>query len=143
MENEAAHDEMLKLFEETLSKFKKYYFNITDKSDNQDLNVIRIIEGRFKELYDTVIAILEKRGDIAIIPKDKMDVITVYQMFEDNGRIFSRVSKIQGDEVLDRMRQLAKLHLLEYTSTPGANHVRELVRDRVAPSHKLVENRNS
>jgi hypothetical protein len=142
MEGGAAkeEDEILEAFEESLSKFKKYYFNITDKTSNQDLSVIGDIENRFRDLYKTILRILEKRGDIKQIPKDDMDTYTVYTMLERNGNICSRLSKSVATELPEKMRNIAQVHLLEYTCTPGANHVHILKSEHVPSSKTFVEN---
>lgn len=131
----------MKAFEESLSNFKKYYFNITDKSSNQDLKIIAHIESRFRDLYKTIVSILEKKGDINRIPKDDMEAYTVYNMLERNGHICSRLFKSGDIELPGKMRNLAQVHLLEYTFTPGANHVHILKSESVPSSKTLVENK--
>ena len=134
-------DEILKAFEETLSKFKKYYFNITDKSANQDLKIIKDIESRLRDLYKTIEAILEKKGDIHQIPKENMETYTIYKMLEHNGNVCTRLHKSGDAELAAKLRELAKLHLLEYMYTPGASHVHILNHEHVSPSSTFVENK--
>ena len=134
-------DEILKAFEESLSKFKKYYFDITDKTSNQDLSIIDDIESRFRDLYKTILSILEKRGDVNQIPKENMEAYTIYKMFERNGNVFSRLSKSGNAQLPETMRNTAQVNLLEYRFTPGANHVHILESEHVPSSTKLVENK--
>jgi hypothetical protein len=141
MEAEGHQDEIMKAFEESLSNFKKYYFNITDKSSNQDLKIIADIESRFRDLYRTIVSILDKKGDINRIPKDDMEAYTVYTMLERNGNICSRLFKSGDAELPQKMRNLAQVHLLEYTFTPGANHVHILKKESVPSSKTFVENK--
>jgi hypothetical protein len=138
---EGGSDEIMKAFEESLSNFKKYYFNITDKSSNQDLKIIADIESRFRDLYKAIASILEKKGDINRIPKDDMQTYTVYTMLERNGNICTRLTKSDDQGLPERMRNAAQVHLLEYTCTPGPNHVHILKSERVPSSKTFVENK--
>lgn len=136
-------DEILKAFEESLSEFKKYYFNITDKSPNQDLKIIADIESRFRDLYKAIASILEKKGDVNQIPKNDMETYTVYKMLERNGNICTRLFKSGDAGLAERMRNAAQVHLLEYTYTPGPTHVHILKTEHVPSSKKLVENKSN
>jgi flavorubredoxin len=138
---EGGSDEIMKAFEESLSNFKKYYFNITDKSSNQDLKIIADIESRFRDLYRVIASILEKRGDITKIPKEDMETYTVYTMLERNGNVCTRLSKSEDTQLPERMRNTAQVHLLEYTCTPGPNHVHILKSEHVPSSKTFVENK--
>jgi len=143
MEGKSAteQDDILKAFEESLSKFKKYYFNITDKSANQDLKVIKDIESRFRDLYKTIGVILEKKGDINQLPKENMETYTIYKMLEQNGSICTKLNKSGDADLAEKMHGLAKVHLLEYTYTPGLNHVHILKNEHVPSSKTFVENK--
>ena len=140
-ESNTGQDDILKAFEESLSKFKKYYFNITDTSANQDLKIIKDIESRFRDLYKTIEVILEKKGDINQLPKENMETYTIYKMLEQNGNICTRLNKSGDAELAEKMRGLAKVHLLEYTYTPGLNHVHILKSEHVPSSKTFVENK--
>jgi hypothetical protein len=90
----------------------------------------------------TLEKILQKKGDINQIPKDDMEVYTIYQMFQKNGNVFTVVSRSEGDELSNRMRDLARLHLLEYTSTPSLSHIKILKNEHVKPSHTFKNNQD-
>jgi len=141
MEGGSEEDAILKAFEESLSNFKKYYFNITDKSSNQDLSIVEDIENRFRDLYKIILGILEKKGDVNQISKDDMEAYTIYRMFERNGNIFSKLFKSENGRLPETMRNRAQVILLEYRYTPGTNHVHILESERVPSSKTFVENK--
>ncbi len=136
-------DDVVRNFENALENIKAPYLKSPEqrkdsKNGNQDVEAgLNAILQRMNELYQIVKPVIDNNGHIP--SGASLEVRTIYQLFEQHGRVFTELQK--NPALKERLLNSLNIFIKEYPLTGNITHAHTLKKSAVvAAPLQLVPN---